>query len=361
MPGSPIGEFLSSIPAQFGYVMNDRHVVAVGMARDGRTGPRIVAEWDQAVASDQDLAEHIAAHVARLAKASPEHKVFLLVGYGRDGAHRAALLRDALLATSALPDPLVAHVVDNTWRVQVRADAWTTPQDLPDVSAETVLAGLPSPVASRDELVARYQPSPTPAFGDIKERDRALFSASPPSFRAEVATATLDRLTRPALDDPNQMAVLAHLTISGPKAVRDAVMLAAAADAEHAAALVRVYRGAPETMRPALATAAGTALFLSGGGSVETEAILVHADRAGDNARLTALVAIAKRSGLNPHALRAELATQTKPALDEADLRWKATLSSSAFPKGGPTGAHPATERMREVPDRLWNPPCMER
>lgn len=348
MPGSPVGEFLATIPAQFGYAMDDRHVVAIGMTRDGHTGPQMVAEWDPSVASEPDLAKYIAAHVARLAKANPAHNRFLLIGYGPEGARRAAHVRDAVLATVDLPDPLIAHVVDNAWRLQVADGAWTPPQDLPDVSAETVLAGIPTPAASRAELAARYEPSPTPTFGDIDERDAAVFASSPPSFRAEVATACLDKLTRPALDDPYQMAVLAHLTTTGPKAVRDAVMLAAAADAEHVAALVRVYQGAPETMRPALATAAATAVFLAGGGSVETDAILAHADRTGDNAHLTRLVTTSKKIGLNPHELRTHMATQTKPALDDADLRWKATLTSTAFPPPDPTAARQATERQRK-------------
>lgn len=361
MAGSPLGEFLAGIPAQFGYAMNDDHVVAVGISREGRSGPYIVAEWDLSTAREVDLAGNIAEHIARIAKANPTYDRFVLVGYGPEGADRAGLLRTAVLATVKMPEPIVVHVNGNAWRLQIGEDTWTPAADLPDVSAQVVLAGLLAPVASRAELAARYEPLPTPTFGSINQRDAAVFESSPPSFRAEVATAALDKLTRPALDEPYQMAVLAHLTTTGPKAVRDAVMLAAAADVEHVAALVRAYQGAPEDMRPTMAAAAGTAMFLYGGGSVEMETILSHADRTGGAAHLTQLVSMSKRIGLNPHELRAQLVTLTKPALEEADTLWTAALSSKSFPKGVPTDGRKSTELPLRRPKGHSNEPQAER
>jgi len=130
-------------------------------------------------------------------------------------------------------------------------------------------------------------------------------------------------------------------------------MLAAAADNEHVAALVRVYQGAPAKLRPDLATAAGTAVFLSGGGTVEIETIFRHADRTGENARLTALVEMSKKIGANPHELRAHLTTQVKPALDDADVRWTAALAAKSFPNTDrATAVRDATDRPRTTRDQ---------
>lgn len=352
MSGYTFAEYLAAMPVQFGYVLEDRHVVAATMSRNGRPGPRMAAEWDTSTLPEADLAQFLAEHVARLVTSAPDHDRILLIGYGPDGARRASLLRDAVRSATTGPDPIPVHIQDGTWRAQVIGDRWTPALPLPDVTAKAVLDGHLAPATSREELAARYAPAPTATIGAVTEADAAIFGSSPPSFRAEVAIAHLGKIAQPAPDDTYQMAVLAHLTTAGPKAVRDAVMLAAAADRARVDALVRVYQGAPVRQRPTLAAAAGTAMFLSGGGSVETDAILAHAGGDRDAAHLALLVTTSKTLGFNPHELRAELGRQIKPALDDADTRWTAALSAKSFPKASDTPARDSSERWRSARDR---------
>lgn len=363
----PLSEYLASLPHEVGYQLDERHVAAAAVSADGRPGPLAAVQWDTSVASDRALAEEVAATLARVARNSGYER-FLIVGYGPDGAERAGLLSDALLATADLPEPLRVHVDHDTWRVQLPgSEQWSPAQPLPDLSAAAVLEGTPLPASSREELAHRFDPLPEPLYGDVAARDAALFADSAPSFRADVAVRSLHHLAVPGQsDDRDRMATLAHLTAAGPAAVRDAVLVAAADDPARTDALVRTYRAAPEQHRPALATTAAAAVYLGGGQSPAIEAILRHADREGPNAALTRLVEAAKNQGINPHKIRRAIGSSIATQLDEADARWHQSRSSAVRSASFPTtarsvGADAAAAAYRPAPGGRSTGPEVER
>lgn len=362
-----LSDYLASLPHQVGYQLDERHVAAAALSGQGRPGPLAAIEWDTSVIPDRALAEDVAASLARVTRES-QHDQFLIVGYGPAGAERARLLSDALLATADLPEPLRVHVDQGTWRMQLPGSSeWSAAQPLPDVDAAAVLDGTPLPAASREDLAHRFDPLPGPLYGDVSRRDATLFADSAPSFRADVAVRSLHYLATPGhSDDLDRMTTLAHLTAAGPAVVRDAVLVAAAADAARTDALVRTYRAAPTQHRAALATTAAAAVYLSGGQSPAVEAILRHADRDGPNASLTRLVEAAKHQGVNPHELRHAIGNSVTAQLDEADARWQQSRSTAVRSASFPTtarnvAADAAAAAYRPAPGGRSTGPDVER
>jgi len=81
----------------------------------------------------------------------------------------------------------------------------------------------------------------------------AELSAIKPSLRAAVAGRYLDQFANARGVDPAKQAAVAHL-VNADLIGRDAVLFAAAADRNLTAALLDIYRGAPEKRGPAAAT-----------------------------------------------------------------------------------------------------------
>ena len=351
----PLGDFIASLPYMVGYELTDQHVAAVAVPKETGAGPVAAIHWDTSTSPDRDLAEDVAARLARVARQSGNTQ-FLLVGYGPSGPDRTNLLAEALLATADLPDPIQVHVADGTWRVRNPDTArWSPARPLPDVSAAAVLRGLPTPAASRDELAHRFDPLPAPLYGEVSAHDAQVFADSAPTFRADVALRILDQLATPGTDDPSRMATLAHLTATAEPPVRDAILAAAAGDPAKTDVLVRTYQTAPATQRPALATAAATAVYLHGGQSSVVEEILRHADRDGPNARLTALVDAASRRGLNPYEVRHSIAADTAAQLERADADWHRSRTTAVRDASFPTP--PRTTEQTPRPSDHRPPP----
>lgn len=344
-----LGEYLASLPIQLGYELDD-HVVAIPL-RAGQPSLVSSLQWDESAAPGRDLAETFAAEVLRVARANDLGTQFILVGYGPAGTDRVQQVSDALLATADLPTPVAAHVDSGQWRQRRAGQEWSDPSPLPDVRAAAVANGESLPAASRAELGSRYEPG-TALYAATAPRG-FIWRAHPPSFRAAIVTRNLDQLAQPGHPfDPDRMAMIAHLMTTDPT-VRDAGIIAAMNDPAKTDALVRIFQASPLEMRPSLATATATALFLNGESGVATQTVLKHAARTGPSAPLTEMVKLGIETGMNPQLLRDLVHTSTQQDLSEADKRWEQlrrrhldnSQSTPAIPSRTPESAPEPNER----------------
>src|SRR5690606_35088763 len=121
------------------------------------------------------------------------------------------------------------------------------------------------------------------------------------------AVGTMEALASNRTDDPRRMQILAHAVTSDP-AVQESVMAHAVADGvrdPEIDALVRTFRAAPPSLRPALATTAAATAFLGAWSPPLVWGLLKHADPADE---LGSLVTQSLEKGLKPQPLRPRLA-----------------------------------------------------
>lgn len=308
-----LGAFIAEMPHRAGYEL-DGHITVIPVRATGQPVVLATSPWESNLETSDMFAE-FAESVAEVARREGEGERFVIIGWGAGGAQRAELSNDAFHHADVAPETLLVHVQDGAWRQSVTGAPWGEWHDLPNVDVYAVSAGRVQPARTRKQLGDRYEPGPA-VFPDQAPQG-LTWTDHAPSFRAQMAQRTLVRLAEPGHGhDPGRMATVAHLMVTD-RAVRDAVLIDAAADHARTDALVRIYQGAPEQLRGSLAAAAGTALYLSGEYPVAAEAVLAHSED-----RLADLTRTASRLGMNPLTVQKELTGQLETSLSAADETW---------------------------------------
>lgn len=308
-----LGAFIAQVPHHVGYEL-DGHITVIPVRATGQPVVLATSPWESNLETSDTRAE-FAESVTEVARREGEGERFVIIGWGAGGAQRAELSNDTFLQAARAPDTLLVHVQDGAWRQSVTGAPWGEWHDLPNLDAYSVSAGRVQPARTRKELGDRYEPGPA-VFADQAPQG-LTWTDHAPRFRAQMAQRTLARLAEPGHGhDPGRMATVAHLMVTD-RAVRDAVLIDAAADRARTDALVRIYQGAPEQLRGSLAAAAGTALYLSGEHPVAAEAVLAHSQD-----RLAELTRTASRLGMNPLTVQKELTVQLETSLSTADETW---------------------------------------
>ncbi|WP_431837831.1 hypothetical protein [Cellulomonas sp. Y8] len=316
-PRITLGEFIAGLPQHVGHQLGDANVVAAALT-EGRLAWAATITWSPGEQPDRAFAEDLAVSLAQQVRHAGAEQL-VMVGYGPAGAERATMLGEATAATSAVPDPHLVHVQGTHWRrASLTAPwSWTPPQPLPAVDTT-----LPEPPVSRAALAEQYAPAAAVEHDGIAPQVASQYEDMPPSERVFVARSALGQLAAGTDRAPELMASLTAL-VAGDVAVRDAVIAHAIKDPGRVEALVRTYRTAGATHRPAIATAAAATLVATGCPRPAVEAVLAHADDRGTHFRLTSLVRVSLRCGINPNGLREAIGTGDRH-LDAADQRWHA-------------------------------------
>ncbi|TDE88182.1 DUF4192 family protein [Occultella glacieicola] len=354
MTSISLGEYLATLPYQVGYELTDQHVMLVGEIGDTPVVSASI-EW-HSDRSDVHQAEGLAAQLLPVMQRNGATGL-MLIGYGNDGATRVEALADAITASSATPPAITLVEVDNDrFRVRDELDPdWSKWGTVSPPPIELIVeGGWPAPAATREEVMERYAPLPQPTFTTLAPSEARRLDDLLPSLRAEIATRTLSRLTDdPTIHDPKAFATIAHL-IQGDRAVRDAIIVDAARPPARADTLIRLYRSAPQELRPELAATAATALYLSGSTTLEPTAVLAHADPPN---RLAYLTKAAIETGAPAEQLLTGLSASVVQGLAEADHQHESQLTdrlrAAAFPgRATTTTAVTAQPASRRSPTR---------
>lgn len=163
--------------------------------------------------------------------------------------------------------------------------------------------GLPEPAASRDQLLARYQPLPQPTWA-ATSLDRIANLAQSFDQRTHTVVELVTAAAQPgAIRNLDQLASIGR-AIGTDLEVRDSVLIAAAAISGAGDLLVDVYRGAPPQYRSATAAVAAWVAYIQHGNRPVTEQILTHVDPDSSHANLAALLDRALDASIPPDVLR---------------------------------------------------------
>lgn len=354
-----MGEYLSSLPYQFGYQLHD-HVVVVGLA-DSVPKVSAATEWD----SGRGHVEQSEALVAGLNPLVSREKIdsLLIVGYGPEGHARAQAVADAVEASSTTPPRIGLIEVDQDHYRHIspmESERISLPQPMPEVIISGQVAEV-SPAA----LEATYAPLPQPTYPEVDRTTAGRLDDCPPSVRADIGRRYLDQLAdyqTPHHQRPELQSTLAYV-IQTDKQVRDAVLTHSLGDRAKSEALVDLYRGAPETYRTSTVPIAALSTYIAhDGGTRRASAILQHG---GADNELTALTTTALRLGIPPRDMQRALTTHSEAdVFEHADREWQASRSASiraaSFPPPAQTSTRttgtPTTRRRHEPPQKGSSP-----
>ena len=342
-----LGEYLASLPYQFGYEL-DNHVVVIGL---GESSPKLSAafEWTD----NRELIEQSEAFVAGFTPPMQKENIdsLLIVGYGPEGQERAQAVAATVEASSATPPRIgVVEVDQDHYRhiAPMASDRIRLPEPMPEIIVE----GKVAPEVSPGALEATYAPLPQPTYPELDRATAARLDDCPPSVRADIGRRYLDQLAdyqTPQHRRPELQSTLAYVTHTD-KQVRDAVLVHSLGDRAKAEALVGLYRGAPESYRASVVPTAALSTYVAhDGGTRRAQAILEHGDT--DNA-LTDLAHTGIRLGIPPREMHRALSTQPDAEVFEAaDQQWRASRSTAvraaSFPPPAQSSTRATGERAR--------------
>ncbi|WP_423464179.1 DUF4192 family protein [Promicromonospora sp. MS192] len=341
-PSPVLGRYLAQLPYVLGHQPDDDQVVT------SLYGPRGVAIVHAAVHWDPDAGPGQAAgHFAQVLKDEGPIDHVAVTGYGPDGGTWAFDLATELCEVFDARST-VLHVQDGSWRVLDNlTETWGPRTTLPTPPPDLVLRGAPTPAASRNDLVASVAPLPEPLFTELDQARATYLTTLSPTTRADLARTALDHLASGRVDDVNHLQSLAHL-VSQSTIVRDTVIAHAIHGRQHRQrvdALIRTFRAAPPSQRPALATTAAAVAYLTGWPPPQVEGLLRHTNPAH---RLANLVSIAHHHGARPEPIRRAILKDADNRLQEADAAWTANQTRTGTTR--PTEAWTSTRRPPEPP-----------
>lgn len=221
---------------------------------------------------------------------------------------------------------------------------WSQPEALPEVDLAAAVGESQRPAP--ELMTQQYGPAKTSTYEALSAHNVAQFEAMPPTFRAEVATRTLDSLALPGVrQDPAKLATLAHL-VTDDVFVRDSIITHAAGDRAATDTLFKLYRGAPGDLSTKLAsTAAATALMSETMGTAGVLEVVSHSDD-----RLGQLVNATVAAGVPTESMRKEFSTiMDDPKLGlNADEKW--SRGREAATTKGPSIKSAGTSKQRKSP-----------
>lgn len=331
-----LGQYLALLPSSVGHDLTDQDLVVAAFDRDGRTIAHAAVRWNPD-SPHHNVADDLAHHLADSLERQDEIARMLVIEYGPARRGRAAWLVNALHELFPVT-PGQIQVQDDTWRTQaLTADGWGPAHPLPHDVPAADLPELTVTARAFDQTLNPADPLTTPLFDPLDPDPTTSPEHSSPRARTRIALQAFKRLSAGRPDDPTQMQLLAHL-ICSDITVQDAVIGHAVTGRQRHArtdALVRTFRAAPPTQRPAMAITAATAAFLTQWPRRPVLRLLRHAEAFKP---LTALVSTAIERQIHPDDLRHVIVHAARRALEQVDASW--------------TGQHDRRPTKRQSPHR---------
>ncbi|WP_454859714.1 hypothetical protein [Promicromonospora soli] len=313
-----LGEYLALLPSSVGHDLTDQDLVVAAFDRDGRTIAHAAVRWNRHF-PEHDVANDLAHHLAGSMDRQDEIARMLVIEYGQAG--RGSWLVNAFNGVFQVT-PGQIHVHGDTWQTQaLTADGWGPAHPLPSDLLAADLHELTVAAGALDQTLNPADPLTTPLFDQLAPDTTTSLEHSSPRARTRIALQALKRLSAGRPDDPAQMQLLAYL-ICSDITVQDAVLGHAVTGRQRHArtnALVRTFRAAPPPQRPALATTAAAAAFLTRWPRRPVLRLLRHAE---PFKSLTALVSTSIERLIDPDDMRQVIVRAGRRSLEQVEATW---------------------------------------